>query len=58
MDSTHPDNPGQEVSAERRSSSWDHKLQAIVYDPSLDKIETVDQENLKSEWDHLASRIC
>lgn len=33
---------GRQLSAEHRTSSWDHKPQAIVYDPSLDTFETED----------------
>ena len=56
MGSTNQDNPGHQISAEDRTSSWDHKSQAIVYDPSLDKLETVKRENLNSEWDAIAIR--
>ena len=44
MDSPNQANLGQQASAE----------QAIVYDPSLDKFETVRRENLKSEYCTLA----
>ena len=56
MGSTNQDNPEHQLSAEDRTSSWDHKSQAIVYDPSLDKLETVKCENLNSEWDTVAAR--
>lgn len=55
MASANQENPGQQLSAEHRTSSWDHKPQAIVYDPSLDKLETVKCENLNSEWGTLAT---
>ena len=29
-----------QLSAEHRSSSWDHKPQALVYDPSSDEMQT------------------
>ncbi|CAD6587529.1 MAG: hypothetical protein ASARMPREDX12_002924 [Alectoria sarmentosa] len=51
MASANQENPGQQLSAEHRTSSWDHKPQAIVYDPSLDKLETVKCENLNSKCD-------
>ncbi|KAF6236763.1 hypothetical protein HO173_005054 [Letharia columbiana] len=40
---------GQRLSAEHRTSNWDHKPQAIVYDPSLDKFETVERQNLNTD---------
>lgn len=55
MGSAKQDNLGQQLSAEHRTSSWDHKPQAIVYDPSLDKLETIKREKLNSEWDTLAT---
>lgn len=54
MGSANQENLGQRLSAERRRSDWDHKPQAIVYDPSLDKFETVESGNLNSEWCTLA----
>ncbi len=56
MGSANQDNPKPQLSAEDRTSSGDHKSQAIVYDPSLDKLETVKCENLNSEWDTVATR--
>lgn len=51
MGSANQDHSGQQLSTEHRTSSWDHKPQAIVYDPSLDKLETVKRENLNIECD-------
>lgn len=56
MGLTNQDNLGRQLSAEHRTGSWDHKPQAIVYDPSLDKLETVKCENLNSELQTLVMK--
>ena len=48
MGSANQDPLGRQLPIEHRTSSWDHKTQAIMYDPSLDKLETVKRENLDS----------
>ena len=40
MCSTDEDRSGRQLSAEHRTSSWDLKPQAIVYDPSKDSFKT------------------
>ena len=49
MASVNQDDLGQQVEAEQPPGSWDHKSQAILYDPSLDKFETVNRKKLNSE---------
>ena len=40
MHSSDEDRSGRQLSAENRTSSWDRKPQAIVYDPSMDSFGT------------------
>lgn len=40
--------PGQELSTERRTNSWDRKSKAIVYDPSSHELKTERCEDLDS----------
>ena len=54
MNSTDEDHLGRQVSSEHRTSSWDHKQQALVYDPSMDTLET---EECGGECRHLARKL-
>ena len=42
MGSTNEDHLGKQLSAEHHTSSPDHKPQVIVYDPSLDSLDTAE----------------
>ena len=39
MNTAGENNLERQLSTEHRTGSWDHKAQAIVYDPSLDSLE-------------------
>ena len=53
MHSSDEDRSGRQLSAESRTSSWDNKLQAIVYDPAMDSFGT---EECGGMFKNLATR--